>query len=116
VPKSVPITLLSCELDARVGGSYRLVFGADGQTMAFFGSYLEVEPFSRLVWTNDEGGPDNAAVTTVTFETRGDTTLVTMRDLHPSKAALDATIASGSIDCAPETWDQLVELIAVLQR
>ena len=26
VPRSVPITLLSCELDVRVGGTYRLVF------------------------------------------------------------------------------------------
>ena len=24
--------------------------------MAFFGTYLEVTPHSRLVWTNEEGG------------------------------------------------------------
>src|SRR5262245_42096681 len=65
VPKSVGISLFSCEMDVRVGGGYRLVFG-DASGMAFFGKYLEVTPHSRLVWTNEEGG-DSGAVTTVTF-------------------------------------------------
>ena len=111
VPKSAPINLLSCELDVRVGGSYRLEFGVDGQTMAFFGRYLEVAPCSRLAWTNDEGGEDAAAITTVTFEERGGKTLVIMHDLHPSKEALDAAIASGSTDGTAESWDQLDELV-----
>ena len=56
VPKSFPVTLLSCEQDIRVGGKYQLVFGqGDSEPKAFFGTYLEVEPQSRLVWTNDEG-------------------------------------------------------------
>lgn len=116
VPKSAPVTLLSCEMDARTGGSYRLVFRFGEQTMAFFGTYLEVTPNSRLVWTNDEGGPEAAAVTTVTFEDRAGKTLVTMHDLHPSKEALDAAIASGSTDGTPETMDQLEELVATLPR
>jgi uncharacterized protein YndB with AHSA1/START domain len=37
------MTLRSCELDVRVGGRYRLVFGDDpSNPMAFFGRYLEV--------------------------------------------------------------------------
>jgi uncharacterized protein YndB with AHSA1/START domain len=116
VPKSAPVTLLSCELDVRVGGSYRLVFGFGDQTMAFFGKYLEVTPCSRLVWTNDEGGPDAAAITTVTLEERDGRTLLTMHDLHPSKEALDAAIASGSTEGTPETMDQLEELVATLPR
>src|SRR6185503_1349754 len=55
VPRSFPISLLSCELDVRVGGGYRLVFGHEGSTMEFFGRYLEVTAPSRLVWTNEEG-------------------------------------------------------------
>jgi len=116
VPKSAPCSLLSCELDVRVGGTYRLVFGMAGQTMAFFGKYLEVTPWSRLVWTNDEGGEDAAAVTTVTFEERDGTTLVTMHDLHPTKEALDAAIASGSTEGTSESLDQLDELVATLPR
>lgn len=116
VPKSAPITLRSCELDVRVGGSYRLEFGFDGQTMAFFGRYLEVTPCSRLSWTNDEGGEAAAAITTVTLEERDGKTLLTMSDLHPSKEALDAALASGSTDGTPETMDQLEALVATLPR
>jgi uncharacterized protein YndB with AHSA1/START domain len=116
VPKSAPITLLSCEMDVRVGGTYRLKFSFDSQTMEFFGRYLEVTPCSRLVWTNDEGGADAAAITTVTFEERGGQTLLTMHDLHPSKEALDAAIASGSTDGTAETWDQLEALVVTLPR
>ncbi len=56
VPKSMGMSLLSCEMDVRVGGKYRLVFGhGASKPMAFFGTYLEVTPHSRLVWTNEEG-------------------------------------------------------------
>jgi uncharacterized protein YndB with AHSA1/START domain len=113
-PKSFPISLLSCELDVRVGGRYRLVFGYEGSTMEFFGRYLEVSPSSRLVWTNDEedGGP----VTTVTFEEQGGTTLVAVHDRYPSKEALDHAIASGStgISGMPESLAQLDELLVTL--
>ncbi len=112
VPKGAPITLLSCELDVRVGGSYRLVFAAGDQTMAFFGRYLEVTPGARLVWTNDEEGVDAGAVTTLTLVERDGKTLVTVHDLHPSKEALDAAIASGSTEGMPAQLEQLDELMA----
>jgi uncharacterized protein YndB with AHSA1/START domain len=67
VPKSMGMTLLSCEVDARVGGKYRLVFDHRPEPVAFFGTYVEVKPYSRLAWTNDEGG-EGGSVTTVTFE------------------------------------------------
>ena len=81
--------------------------------MAFFGRYLEVTPPSRLVWTNDEGGEggEGGAVTTVTFEARGDETLVVMHDLYPSKDALDGAIASGSVGVFDESFEQLDELL-----
>ncbi len=110
VPKSCGMTLVSCEMDVRVGGTYRLVFGAGD---AFFGRYLEVTPHSRLVWTNDEGD-DGGAVTTVTFEEQGGKTALVMHDLYPSKEALDAAIASGSTGGMDETFEQLDELVATL--
>ena len=82
--------------------------------MAFFGRYIEVVPNSRLVWTNDEGG-EGGAVTTVTFEERGDETLVTMHDLYPSKKALDDAIASGSTSGAGEQFEQLDQLLVALR-
>ena len=115
VPKSAGLTLLSCEMDVRVGGGYRLVFAADPEPMEFFGRYLEVTPPSRLVWTNDEGGEDGA-VTTVTFEERDGKTLLVLHELYASKEALDAGLASGAYDGMNETLDQLDEVLATLAR
>lgn len=116
VPKSIGVNLLSCDMDVRVGGKYRLAFGnGDAEPMEFFGRYLEVIPSSRLVWTNDEG-QEEGAITTVTFEDRGSQTLLVLRDLYPSKEALDASHASGSMDAMPETLDQLEELIVSLGK
>jgi uncharacterized protein YndB with AHSA1/START domain len=112
VPKSLGMTLLSCELDVRAGGLYRLVFSHPDapEPAAFHGKYLEVTPPSRLVWTNDEAG-GNGQVTTVTFEERAGQTLVVVHDLYPSKEALDDEISAGSISWNDETFDQLDELL-----
>lgn len=116
VPKAAPITLLSCELDVRVGGRYRLVFGINGtdQQMAFFGRYLEVTPNARIVWTNDEGD-EGGAVSTVTFEEQDGQTRVVVHDLYPSKEALDEAIASGSTEGMPEQLAQLDALVDSLR-
>lgn len=112
-PKSLGISLLSCEADVRAGGRYRFVFGQDAsKTMAFHGRYLEVTPHSRLVWTNEEGD-DGGAVTTVTFEEKGGRTLLTMHDLYPSKEALDGMLAGMETGMA-ETLEQLEELVVSL--
>ena len=113
VPKSMGMTLLSCEVDARVGGKYRLVFDHGGpEPAAFFGTYVEVTPYSRLAWTNEEGG-EGGPVTTVTFEERGGKTLVVLRESHPSKEALDAA-GTGAADAMVETFGQLDELLVAL--
>lgn len=114
VPKSVPMTLLECDMDVRTGGSYRLLFGMGDQKMEFFGKYIEVIPPARIVWTNEEGGPEATAITTVTFEERDGKTLLTMHDLHPTKESLDEAISSGATAGTPEQWDQLADLIAAL--
>src|SRR3954453_14294955 len=106
VPKSMGATLQSCEMDVRVGGRYRLGFG---NGMDFFGRYLEVTPHSRLVWTNEEGG-ESGQVTTVTFEEKGGKTLLVMRELYPSKEALDAA-GTGAADALVETFGQPDELL-----
>lgn len=113
-PKSFGLTLLSCEAEVRVGGSYRLVFShpAAPTPMEFVGRYLEVTPHSRLVWTNEERG-GGGQVTTVTFEERGGTTLLVMHELYPSKEALDEAIASGSTSGFGETFEQLDALLVV---
>jgi len=111
VPKSSGLTLLSCEMDVRTGGTYRFVFPHPSapEGMAFFGRYLEVSPHSRLVWTNEEGG-DAGQISTMTLEDRGDTTRMVLHELYPSGEAFDA--AAGAYDGMPESFDQLDELLA----
>ena len=115
-PKSFGASFLSCEADARTGGTYRFVFShpASPDPVQFFGRYLEVTPHSRLVWTNEEAG-DAGFVTTVTFEEQGGRTLVVVRDVYPSKKALDDAIASGSTSGMGETFHQLDELLVALE-
>ena len=113
VPKSMGMTLRSCELDVRVGGGYRLVFGADpANAMAFFGKYLEVVPPSRLVWTNEESG-DAGPVTTLMLQEKDGKTLVVLTERYPSKEALDAA-GTGAQNAMHETFGQLEELLVTL--
>lgn len=112
MPKSVEgVTLSSCEMDVRTGGGYRLEFSAGGDTMAFFGKYLEVVPNERIVWTNDEG--EAGAITTVTFAARDGGTLLTFHELYPDAAALEEAL-QGSAAGLPEQLGQLGELLAEL--
>ena len=112
VPESFGINLVGCEADARTGGRYRFLFDVPGQPepVAFFGRYLEVTPPKRLVWTNEE--TDDGSVTTVTFEERDGKTHLVLRDLYPSKDALDAALASESTGAWPEQFDQLDVVLA----
>ena len=108
VPRPCGMSLVSCEMDVRAGGGYRLVYDlGDSKTMAFFGKYLEVDPPSRLVWTNEESA--DGAVTTVTFEEKDGKTLLTMHERYSSKEALDHS--AGMEEAMPESFAQLDELL-----
>lgn len=110
MPKSVSsVSLVSCDLDMRTGGKYRLEFSTGGSdTMAFYGQYLEVVPNERIVWTNDEG--EEGAVTTVTFVDQGGKTLLTFHEIYPSKEALEEAL-QGSAAGLPEQLEQLDDLL-----
>ena len=111
VPKSVPMSLVACEMDVRVGGTYRLTFKTESiPAMDFFGRYIEVVPNARLVWTNEESGADGST-TTVTFEEKDGRTTVVVSELYPSKEALEA---DGAHEAAAETHRQLDELLATI--
>ncbi|MEO5640663.1 MAG: SRPBCC family protein [Sphingomicrobium sp.] len=116
VPKSFGLTVLACEMDVRVGGRYRLEFGhpASEQPMSFYGSYLEVVPDARIVWTNEES--EDGAVTTVTFEEQNGKTLLAISNRFPSKEALESELASGATDGMGQTLDQLETFIVTLVK
>jgi len=112
-PKSFGITVISCELDVRTGGSYRLVLShpAAPEPMTFFGRYLEVTPPSRIVWTNEE--EPNGPVTTVTLEEQDGKTRLTLSERYPTKEALDESLAAGAsgAGAAPEQFNQLDQVL-----
>jgi uncharacterized protein YndB with AHSA1/START domain len=122
-PKSLGVSMVSCDADVRVGGRYRYVLQpAKGDVFAFSGRYTEVTPHSRLVYTSnfepkgveavDDAG---AAIVTVTFDEQYGKTHLVARELYPSKEVLDAVLASGMEHGMRETMDQLDELVASLQ-
>jgi uncharacterized protein YndB with AHSA1/START domain len=110
LPKSVAgVSLIACDMEVRTGGKYRLEFAFGGDTMAFYGKYLDVVANERIVWTNDEG--EEGAVTTVTFADQGGKTLLTFHELYPTSEALEEAM-TGSAAGLPEQLDQLEELLS----
>jgi len=115
-PKSFGVTLYECINDVRVGGAYRYVFGRDGgPRMAFSGVFEEVVPNARIVATQRYEQMPHAgdARVTTTFVERGGTTHLELRQLFPTKEALDGAIASGMTDGMRVTFAQLDELVTV---
>ncbi|WP_246135182.1 SRPBCC domain-containing protein [Novosphingobium sediminis] len=109
MPEGAGITMLECDLDVRTGGSYRLVYAfGDAGKMAFHGTYPEVVPDARIVWTNAED-PDGA-ITTVTLAEADGGTLLTYHERYPSQAARDEALA-GSALALPQQLNQLAALL-----
>lgn len=126
-PKSLGVSLLSCDADVRAGGRYRYVLlHRTGGHLGFSGRYTEVTPYTRIVYTQvfepkasepnaTEPAESEYAVVTVTFEEREGKTLLTSHELYPSKAVRDGVVASGMEKGMRETMDQLDELVASLR-
>jgi uncharacterized protein YndB with AHSA1/START domain len=117
-PKALGVVLHACESDPRVGGRYRFVFGHPGQPpMAFSGVYKEFEPGVRFVYTQifEPMREAGEGVITATFEARDGGTLLTQRELYPSKEVLDGAIASGMERGMRETLEQLEALLPELE-
>jgi uncharacterized protein YndB with AHSA1/START domain len=116
-PRSLGVTLFSCEADVRVGGAYRYVFGHDAShAMAFSGVYKEVDRPSRLVATQifEQMRSAGEAIVTATFDERDGKTTLVLHQLYPSKESLDGAVASGMERGMRDTFEQLEELVATL--
>ena len=114
-PKSFGVSLFECESDLREGGTYRYAFGRDPKNPEVFsGRYVEVNAPSRLVLTQvyDRMRDAGEAVVTATFEESQGKTLLTLRQLFPSKEALEGALASGMETGMRVTLDQLDTLVA----
>ena len=117
-PKSFGVSLFECESDLREGGTYRYAFGRDPKNPEVFsGRYVEVNAPSRLVLTQvyDRMRDAGEAVVTATFEESQGKTLLTLRQLFPSKEALEGALASGMETGMRVTLDQLDALVASMR-
>ncbi|MGO9410865.1 MAG: SRPBCC family protein [Spirochaetia bacterium] len=112
------LEMISCEVDLRVGGSYRYVHrGSDGKEYGFHGKYLEIEAPHRMVCTFVfELFPQNEAVDTLTLEEKDGGTLVTTHTRHPSIEARDGHLAGGMERGMSEGYERLDVLIAKLSE
>lgn len=106
-------SLVICEVDLRVGGSFRFVLhGPNGAKMGIRGIYCEIVPPERSVHVESlDDYPGESQVTTVLVEEDGRTTL-TATVLYASQEVRDAVISYGMEHGAAESYDKLAELLA----
>lgn len=116
-PRGLGVSLFRCEQDVRVGGNYRFDFGHDPKNPETFSvRYQEVTPYTRLVCTqiHERMRAAGETIVTATFDEENGRTRLTIRQLFPSKEALDATVASGMESGIRQTFEQLESLVATL--
>lgn len=102
-----------CEIDLRVGGTYRFVAGDGDREVAFRGVYEEIDRPRRLVSTEVyEPFPDSESVNTLTFDEEDGVTTMTILVRHQSKEARDATIASGMETGLQHSLDRVDRIVA----
>jgi uncharacterized protein YndB with AHSA1/START domain len=109
---SVPI----CEIDFRVGGSWRMVNRHPCGEAAFHGEYREIAPPGRVVFTEIfEQFPDTVSVVTSELSEEGGKTRLTVTVRYPSPEVRDAVMGSGMARGAGISYDRLEDLLGVLQ-
>ena len=102
-----------CEIDLRVGGTYRFVAGDDDREVAFRGVYREIERPHRLVASEVyEPYPESESVNTLTLEESDGVTTMTILVTHLTKEARDATIDSGMERGLQHSLDRVDRVLA----
>lgn len=111
-------TVVSCEIDLRPGGAFRIVNrDPDGNEYGFRGVYREVVPPARLVFTwAFELMPDKEALVTETLEEHGGTTTLTSTTHFQSVEDRDGYLETGANEGASQTMDRLAEILRTLGK
>jgi len=105
--------LTTCEMDVRVGGEYRWVFGAGEQTMGVSGSFTEVDPPHVLVSTEKFDSFPGPSTNTLRLSGLGDDrTAMSLSVVYPSQEIRDGWVASGMTEGLGLGYDRLDEVLA----
>lgn len=109
--------VVSCEIDFRSGGKWRIVHrGPEGEEYAFHGEYREIVPPERIVWTFEfEGFPGNVSVETLTLEEHDGRTTLTGTSVFDTVEQRDGMLKSGMEEGAKETMERLDGYLEVLR-
>jgi uncharacterized protein YndB with AHSA1/START domain len=107
-----------CEIDLRPGGAWRFVGrGPEGDFPAFYGTYKEIVPPERLVFTECfEPYPDEESLVTSTFTEENGKTRLTVTARYSSLAVRDMVIGTGMASGAAASYNRLEELLGELRR
>jgi uncharacterized protein YndB with AHSA1/START domain len=109
-------TTETLEIDIRVGGSWRFTYtGPDGSRYENRMVFLRIDAPSLLEMehgTDKDDDPTRFHVT-ITFDEQSDGKCVlTLRQLHPTKAQRDAGIGFGAVEYGYQTLDKLARHLA----
>jgi uncharacterized protein YndB with AHSA1/START domain len=104
-----------CEIDLRVGGSYRYVWRhVNGNEMGMGGVYREIVAPERIVATEkfDESWYPGEAVGTLLLVEQGGKTTITQTVLYESREARDGVLKSPMESGVAAGYDRMAELLA----
>lgn len=117
-PKGFTVTTHA--IDLRVGGMWRFdMIAPDGTLYPNRMTFLQMKEPELLVFDHgtDRDDDPNKFRVTVTFDAQSNgKTVVTMRQLHPTKERRDATIAFGAVEIGNTTMDKLEAHLRGLAR
>ena len=111
---------LACDIDLRVGGTWRYVTRDDGVEVGFHGTYHELSAPVRIVHTEVYEGlpvedPDAfPAIDTVDFLEQDGTTTLRVHVQMPSKEARDGLLASGMEQGMQVSYDRMEDVLTTL--
>ena len=113
-PGRVPLAV--CEIDLRPGGAFRFVHGGtSAMKHEFAGTYREIDPPSRLVFTTrTPSGVESTG--TLVFGVHGDTTVLALTIECASRADRDAMLAMRVDAGTARTLDNLAQYVATMRK
>lgn len=103
-----------CDIDLRVGGTWRYVIRDRGMEVGFHGEYRELDRPRRIVSTEVFEGypdPDAASVNTITLDEVDGVTTMSVLVQHTSQEHRDAQLASGMESGMQVSYDRLEDLV-----
>ncbi len=115
-PVGYPVTL--CEMDFRVGGSFRFAMtGPDGKlNTPFGGTYREIVPNRKIVFDNGFEGSSERMIVTVTFGEKDGRTTLTIHYEFGTVAMRKAHVEGGIDKGTNSALDQLADLAAEMKK